>query len=499
MKDRTIYRILEIIPGTLVWTTFLFSIIISFWKPIWVIFFIIVFDIFWVYRVLYFVFYMVIAWFRLRNTLKQDWFSKVKNIPGWDKIYHAVFLPTYNEDLEILTQTLDSLIQNEYPKDKMIIILGFEERVGKDIYQPKIEYIQKHYSDKFFKLLITVHPGNLPGELAAKGANANWMGHRFQEWVDQQKIPYENIIVSYFDCDTQAHYKYFSVLTYTYLTHPNPYRTSYQPVALYNNNIWDSPIVMRLSAFSTVFWLLTELMRPERLYTFSSHSMSFKALVEVGFWQKDIVTDDSRIFLQCFIHYNGDYTVTPMFIPVSMDTVLAKTLKDSYIALYKQIRRWAWSVEHFPYMIWNFFFVKNTIPLSKKLKYLFNLTEGIYSWATVPILIFILGHLPLWVIDKFYDNEKTTFLVQYAPLLLEKLMITSMLGLVVAAVVSFLLLPKRPKHHSFFRTIMMILQWLILPLTFVLGSIPAIDAQTRLMLGKYLGFFVSPKSRKQPK
>ena len=139
-----------------------------------------------------------------------------------------------------------------------------------------------------------------------------------------------------------------------YLTHPKPHKTSYQPVALFNNNIWQSNPITRTISNGTTFWLLTDLSRPDRLFTFSSHSMSWKTLVEIGFWEPDLVTEDSRIFLQCFLHFNGDYTVTPMYVPVSMDTVETGAFWGSLKALYVQQRRWAWGIEHFPYMVWHF-------------------------------------------------------------------------------------------------------------------------------------------------
>jgi hypothetical protein len=106
--------------------------------------------------------------------------------------------------------------------------------------------------------------------------------------------------------------------------------------------------------------------RPEELVTFSSHSVSFQTLYEIGYWQKNIVSDDSRIFWNAYIAYNGGYTVTPMAYPVSMDANLAPTFLETCKNVYKQHRRWMWGAENVPYLL--FSFIKNKkIQLKKEL------------------------------------------------------------------------------------------------------------------------------------
>lgn len=488
------YRIVEMIPGGLVWATLIMAVVLSYYRPLAVIYFVIIFDLFWVFRVCYFVFFLFLSWTRYRRDLKVDWEARAIALPRFGALYHLVFLPTYKEDVGIIRQTMKSLVASKYPgmKERFIVVLAGEER-EKDAFLAKAAELEREFGGEFFRLLVTVHPKGLPGEMPGKGSNINWAGHRAQELVDSLGIPYEDVIVSSFDVDTCVHPQYFACLAFKYLTHPRPTRTSFQPIALYNNNMWDAPALVRVAAFGTTFWLMTELTRPERLFTFSSHSMSFRALVDVGFWQKDIVTEDSRIFLQCLLRYDGDYAVTPLYVPVSMDTVMADTWRQSLVNLYKQQRRWAWGVEHFPFLVSRFW--KNPkFPFGKKAFFLWTLLEGMYTWATVPLMIFLLGYLPLWFAN---DTLRSAVFYQNAPHTLETLMRLAMIGVFASAIVSFTLLPHRPAGKHPHGMIVMLLQWALVPVTFIaFGSIPAIDAQTRLMLGKYLGFNVTEKKRR---
>ncbi|MFA5070185.1 MAG: glycosyltransferase family 2 protein [Patescibacteria group bacterium] len=495
ISPHTKYRILEIIPGLSIWLTFFLALVLSFVVPLWVIYFIIVFDFYWLIRVVYVFVYLIIAYVRYRRDIRVNWLAACQKIPKWTGIYHLVVIASYKDEIEIIRTSLLYLTKISYPLDKLIVVLALEEREGAEA-QAKARLIEGEFSGKFFKFFWALHPKDTPGEVAGKGSNIAYAGRQIKKWIDAARIPYENIAVSSFDVDSCVHPEYFSYLTYKYLTVANPTHTSFQPIPLFNNNIWDSPALMRVASNSTTFWLMSETLRPDRLFTFSSHSMSFKALIDVDFWQSDIVTEDSRIFIQGFIQYDGDYQVTPMYIPISMDTVLGKNNWESLKNLYKQQRRWAYGVENFPFMFWNFF-PNSKIRVWPKLRYIWNQLEGVYSWATAPILIFVLGRLPVWVIRHFERPEIYNPVVSNTPNILNWLMGAAMIGLFISAILSLIILPPRPKKHTYLKYPLMALQWILFPISMIVfGSFPAIDAQTRLMLGKYLGFQTTKKVRK---
>ena len=72
----------------------------------------------------------------------------------------------------------------------------------------------------------------------------------------------------------------------------------------------------------------------------------------------------------------------------------------------------------------------------------------------------------------------------------------AMVGVLISAVLALTLLPRRPDRVGKYTWLIMIFQWILLPVTFIVfGSFPAIEAQTRLMIGNYLGFHVTKKIR----
>jgi hypothetical protein len=494
-RDRTLYRFFEMVPGFFSWGTIVGVVILSAFAPVAAAYFIIAFDLFWLLKTLYFSLHQRHNFKRLRHNMTLDWGAMLTSLK-YENVYHMVILPYYKEGKDIVDQAIQSVLETKYDLKRVIVVLAAEERAGHEALAIGDDALRK-YGTTFGHMLLTVHPEGVPGEIKGKGPNITYAAREAQRLVlDAHNIPYEDVLVSAFDIDTVVGTEYFSCLTWHFLTAEQPHKSSFQPVPLYNNNIWDAPAVSRVAAFSSTFWQMIQQERAEKLTTFSSHAISFKALEEVNFWQKNMISDDSRIFWNLYMANDGDYRVVPISYPVSMDANLAPTLWGTLKNIYRQHQRWMWGVESIPYIL--FGFVKNKrIPWRAKLFHTFIQIEGFWSLATAPIIIFLLGWLPLILGG---DEFRNTVLSYSLPYVTRNLMIIAMLGLILSGVVAFSLMPKLPEHLQAKKKkhyIMASLQWLLVPFTIIIfGAIPGLHSQTKLMIGRYMGeFWVTPKHR----
>ncbi len=510
-KEKLLYRFFEILPGFLSFGTLIALIIFSYFKPVGVAFFIIAFNVYWLLLVLYLSLHLLVAYRELKKNSSLDWKNKCENLAEqkfnseqeenclarqglkYSDLWQLIILPTYNEDLSIIKGALNAILEDNYNKEKMIVCLALEERAGQSSYQ-KAEIIEKEYQDKFKHFITTMHPDSIEGELKGKGANQTWAVKEVKKSIiDKEGIDYDRILVSVFDIDTVIKPGYFHVLAYKFLSINKPYRSSYQPIPVYHNNIWSAPFFSRVAAASNTFWQMMMQIRPEMLVTYSSHSMTFKALVDIGFWSTKMVSEDSRIFWHCLLYYKGDYKVEPLYFPVSMDVTADTSFYLTAFSLYKQQRRWAWGAENIPYLIFNT--IKKWRSLEKK-KFIYHILIQIYgfhSWSTNALIIAAVGWMPLLLGGERF---KSTVLSGNLPSITSTLMSVAMVGLLFSAIISALLLPKRPKNYSLWKKTLVLVEWIFVPVTIIVfGALPCLDAQLRLMRGKYMGFWVTPKKR----
>ena len=423
--------------------------------------------------------------------MQVDWARMIDRF-SYEHIHHVVILPFYNEPEDIVDATLCSLAAVRYDKKSLIIVLAAEERAGAEA-QALASKMKDKWGDEFGRFLITTHPGDIAGEVAGKGSNAAWAAEQVRTQVlDPHGILYNHTLVSIFDIDTVVYPDYFNCLIWHFMTAEQPLKSSFQPVPVFNNNIWEAPALARVVAMSSTFWEMIQQERPERMATFSSHSVSFKALYEVGYWQRNMVSEDSRIYWNLLLANDGVYDVIPLSYPVSMDANAAPTLWGTIKNIYKQHRRWTYGVENFSYIIYHFTKNKN-IPLRQKLKISFQQAEGYWSLVTNPIMLFILGWAPIFLGSQEFHQ---TVLSYNLPIMVRDLLFLAMFGLVISSIISLSMIPPRPEGKSRFKYIVMALQWILVPATMIIFSaIPGLDSQTRLMFGRYMGFWVTPKTR----
>jgi len=558
-RDRVLFRALEFFPGVLSWGTIILIVTLSIYAPVAAAYFIIAFDLYWLLKTFYLSLHQRHNWKRLRHNMSVDWQAMLETLK-YEHVHHLVILPFYKESRETVDAALRGLAESHYDRSRLLVVLAAEERAGTEA-EAIATAMEEKYRAVFGSVLVSIHPDGLPGEIKGKGPNITYAAIQARDKIIRARhIPYKHVIVSAFDIDTVVEPNYLNCLTWHFLTTEDRHNASYQPVPLYNNNIWDVPAISRVAAFSSTLWQMIQQERAEKLTSFSSHAISFKALERVGFWQKNMVSDDSRIFWNLFLANNGNYRTVPISYPVSMDATFAPSTLQTLVNVYRQQFRWLWGVENLPYMM--FGFIKNkAIPLKQRVYHTLVQVEGWWSLATHPLIILLLGWLPLILGGEAFRD---TVLSYNLPYITRNLMIVAMSGLVLAAMIAFSFMPKlpegdgdrkrprwlRPLHGLLFAalvapyvlllpvapdavtafidtylevfvTISLVLlfvlivlscmsnrqlkyigasaQWLLVPFSIVLfGAIPGLHAQTRLMLGAYVGqFWVTPKHRKE--
>lgn len=505
------YRAFEILPGALTWFILFLPLTLSIINPKLAAYFIIAYLLVWFTRAIGLNVRSLQGWKMINQHKAMPWKTlnrdlevlqpRVKNAPVWharnldrvrehiphtrikpSQVYHAIIIAAYNESRDTLEPTVKSVMASNFDLKKIILLLAFEQRGGPDIDKLAKDLISE-YGSSFYQSEAIMHPAGIPGEVIGKGGNITFAGRRLLEILKETKIDPLHVLVTTLDSDNRPHKEYLGALTYTYCSTEEPLYSSYQPIPMFLNNIWDAPAPMRVIATGNSFWMVIQSLRPHTLRNFSAHAQPMAALIDTDFWSVRTIVEDGHQYWRTYFRYDGKHNVYPIFVPIYQDAVLASTYRKTLKAQFLQVRRWAWGASDIAYVANLAFLRPNNIPRHKLLAKFFRLLEGHVSWSTAPLILLLAGLVP------FFLNPQS-YIANELPQVVSRLQTVAMAGILVTLFLSMRSLPPKPARYRRHRTVWMVLQWIYLPFTSIIfGSFAAINSQTRLAIGWYLDKF----------
>lgn len=410
--------------------------------------------------------------------------AKADAFPKVDDIYHAVIVTLYNEAIDVLEPTLQSVVDSSFDKKHMIVVIAYEERGG-EAGEKVAKTLEKKFGKKFYGFILSKHPDGIEGEVVGKGANLTFAGRRLQKYVEEQKIPFDNVIVTSLDSDNRPDKSYFSQVAYEFIVHDDRQNMSYQPVSLFTNNIWDAPAVTRVVATTNSFWNLICTMRPHILRNFASHSQPLSALIGMDFWSVRTIVEDGHQYWRSLFYFDGEYDVYPIRSAIYQDAVLSDTLVKTLKAQWIQLRRWDYGASDVAYVATYMLSKKRKVKMSSLLPKFIRLLDGHVTLAAVAPIIAFGGWVPL-----AFNLETRDLLSHNLPLVVSYIQTFAALGLLVSVLLSLKMLPPRPAKYHKTKNVMMLLQWVLAPVNAIAySSCCAFYAQWRLASGNYMEKF----------
>ncbi|MGH2444494.1 MAG: hypothetical protein ACRDGD_00415 [Candidatus Limnocylindria bacterium] len=544
---RWLARLLEMVPGTISWAILILPIWLSFSYPWLVAYFVLSFNFYWLCRALWFSGAVIIAYRRIRGVLADDWSDRLAGLadpaarrlelearlagttadvprsalgfaalgrtsggerrrikreldelsaiealpqapPSTEEIVHLALIPTYTESLEKLRHTVRALAEAAWPVERKICAIITRETDEDGI--ANVKALQAEFGDAFSEFIHILDPLE-PGIVVGKSSAMAWGGrYLYRLLVRERGMDARRILVTDLDADYRVHPQYFTYLTWMHLADPNRETQLYQPIPYFHNNIWEAPLLQRLFAAVLTQLQMWRSVLPEKLQSFGSYSTTLHLVHDVGYWATDAIPEDSRFYWKSYFRYGDRFRAVPLFIPIYGDAVRARGYWRSMAQQYLQARRWAWGVTDIPYVIQHA--IRHPeIPFWSRFWRVMNLFGEHINWAIAPFVVMFGATVPLLINPAFAE----TTLGQNLPLFASVMLTLALVSLFVLVVVEHRIVPPRPAHWGSVQRIISYIQWLGLPFVGIFFStLPALDAQTRLLTGRYLEYKVTEKA-----
>ncbi|MBI4009073.1 glycosyltransferase family 2 protein [Candidatus Roizmanbacteria bacterium] len=479
-------RFFDAIVPLLSWFVITMPIWLSPFHPAIVAYFIIAFDLYFLYKALSTAYFATLSYRRILHHQKISFSLKVRELPKAKEITHFIIIPHYKEPLHKLESTIHKLTQADYPYKNLYLVLACEKReIGAN---QKATILKDKFNNFFKDILITSHALKA-NEVPGKASNQTFAANKIYQYATNKGIKSQDVLITVCDADSLISQNYFSYLTYEFLNDSSRmYHFYWAPVLLYNN-FWSLSFFVRIQATLSSILRLAFLSQKDKLIQISTYSTNLWLLKKINFWDVDVIPEDWHVFYQAFFTFGDKIKTVPLYTIINGDAVYSGALLKTSQNRYEQEKRWAWGVSDIGYTLRKFFTTPH-ISISAKLKRILFLAESHLLWPTSFFILTISASVPPLINPSF----KRTVLGFLLPKLSGFILTLSTVMLILYVYLDHNLRKKLNQKTKFRALPFLFIQWFFLPVvSFFFSSLPALEAHTRLLLGKKIKYKVTEK------
>lgn len=486
-KSSALYRGIEISIPLLVWATIFMPVWMSIFHPAVAAYLILAYLLYFFYKTMKTAYYSIISYRLMKVVEKIDWLSEVQQIPNYKDIHHFMLIVNYKESVEKLSITLDHIADQHYDKKRIHIVLAMEQREG-EAAKERSRQIDNKYGSVFASISTTYHEMQ-EGEEVGKASNATYAAKHMSRMVRKLGIAPDRAVVTVCDADSLLPKDYVPCVTYKYLKNPDSrYHFYAAPVLLYNN-FWKLPLPIRIQTILSSVVRFAYVSQEDDLIQISTYSTNLWLLESVGYWDTDIIPEDWHIWMQAFFSLGEKVKTVPIYMPVIRDGVLSNTLWKTFKTRYEQEKRWAWGVTDIPYAMVRALHSPD-IRFSIKFRRIFHVFETHFFWPTSFFLLTISASIPP-LVNPVFRRTVFGFLL---PKLSSFILTLSSVVLILSVYFDYKLREKAKIKTELKNVPLLFVQWYLLPIiSFLFSSLPALEAHTRMLLGKKIEYKVTEK------
>lgn len=291
----------------------------------------------WFFAIFFTSYYVIYLYYGMNKDYKLQYSPQ-------EQLLHIIVLTIYKDDMEVVMRTVSSIAKQTEAK-RIVMLLAWEGRTPDRA--ARTAQMKAAFSNSFHMLLFSVHPFQLPHEIASKAANANWglryaVRHLFER-VGHKDI--NNFVVSTCDSDTLFHERYFESLSAAYLkmrngNDPETHHTIFQAPLFYNWNLDQSSFITRITGLLRTTMTMGCLI-PYSVNPMSCFSFSLPLAIRGGYWHPQIFMDDVGYLLTMQIGVQHRVQIKCLPVPVLSGPTSGATWLLDMKEWYVQVRRWA--------------------------------------------------------------------------------------------------------------------------------------------------------------